>query len=189
MTIEELEAELEVATRERDLSLAAWDAAGMTGRTAQSAMLELARQLEETRSDVERLRGVLHIISLDENEPTTSASDKVHAHAKRAREVLQQTTTTGPNDAAHIASLEDLFLKACLRAKRHEDAAKTAYRRGAETMREACAQVDPYALHRGNASYARSVASPASVVLSMQEAIRVLPIPESYAQTGKTVEI
>jgi len=44
-TIEELEAELETVTRERDLSLAAWESAGMTGRTAQSAMLELARWL------------------------------------------------------------------------------------------------------------------------------------------------
>ncbi len=51
-TIEELEAELETVTRERDLSLSAWESAGMTGRTAQSAMLELARQLEEARAIV-----------------------------------------------------------------------------------------------------------------------------------------
>jgi hypothetical protein len=54
-TIEELEAKLEVVTRERDLSLAAWESAGMTGRNAQSAMLELARQLEEARAEVEAL--------------------------------------------------------------------------------------------------------------------------------------
>jgi hypothetical protein len=54
---------------------------------------------------------------------------------------------------------------------------KNAYRRGAEAMREACAQVDPYQLHRSNASFARSVDSPASVVRIMQEAIRALPIP------------
>jgi len=51
-TIEELEAELETVTRERDLSLFAWESAGMQGRTAQSAMLELARQLEEARAIV-----------------------------------------------------------------------------------------------------------------------------------------
>jgi len=55
-TIEELEARLETVTRERDLSLSAWESAGMQGRTAQSAMLELARQLEEARAEVERLR-------------------------------------------------------------------------------------------------------------------------------------
>jgi chromosome segregation ATPase len=49
-TIEELEAELETVTRERDRSLFAWEAAGMTGRTAQSAMLELARQLEDAKA-------------------------------------------------------------------------------------------------------------------------------------------
>jgi len=55
-TIEELEAELETVTRERDLSLSAWESAGMTGRTAQSAMLELTRQLEEARAEAGRLR-------------------------------------------------------------------------------------------------------------------------------------
>jgi chromosome segregation ATPase len=52
-TIEELEAELETVTRERDRSLFAWESAGMTGRTAQSAMLELTRQLEEACEMVE----------------------------------------------------------------------------------------------------------------------------------------
>jgi len=51
-TIEELEAELETVTRERDRSLFAWESAGMTGRTAQSAMLELARQLEAAKGDL-----------------------------------------------------------------------------------------------------------------------------------------
>ena len=52
-----------------------------------------------------------------------------------------------------------------------------AYRRGAEAMREACAQVDPYELHRSNAAFARSIDTPASVVRIMQEGIRALPIP------------
>ena len=58
-TIEELEAELETVTRERDLALFAWEAAGMTGRTAQSAMLELARQLEEARAEIAALTDAL----------------------------------------------------------------------------------------------------------------------------------
>ena len=58
-TIEELEAELETVTRERDLALFAWEAAGMTGRTAQSAMLELARQLEEARAEIAILTAAL----------------------------------------------------------------------------------------------------------------------------------
>jgi chromosome segregation ATPase len=36
-------------TRERDRSLACWEAAGMQGRSAHSAMLELAQQLDEHR--------------------------------------------------------------------------------------------------------------------------------------------
>ena len=52
----EFEAALDVVTRERDLALFAWEAAGMTGRTAQSAMLELARRLDEARAEVERLK-------------------------------------------------------------------------------------------------------------------------------------
>jgi hypothetical protein len=55
-TVEELEALLETVTRERDMSLAAWESAGMTGRTAQSAMLELARQLEDARAELTRER-------------------------------------------------------------------------------------------------------------------------------------
>ena len=57
------------------------------------------------------------------------------------------------------------------------DVCTDAYRRGAEAMREACAQVDPYELHRSNAAFARSIDTPASVVRIMQEGIRALPIP------------
>jgi chromosome segregation ATPase len=95
-TVEELEAALETLTRERDLSLAAWEAAGMTGRTAQSAMLELARWLEEARAEVERLT--------DERD-----------------ELLVRVAEQGAE----------------LRATR--EAYRDAYRRGAEAMREACA--------------------------------------------------
>lgn len=41
--------EVERLTRERDLSLSAWESAGMQGRTAQSAMLELTRERDEAR--------------------------------------------------------------------------------------------------------------------------------------------
>ena len=58
-TVEELEALLEAVTRERDLSLFAWESAGMQGRDAQSAMLELARQLEEARAEVAALTTAL----------------------------------------------------------------------------------------------------------------------------------
>jgi chromosome segregation ATPase len=78
-TIEELEAELETVTRERNLSLSAWESAGMQGRTAQSAMLELARQLEEARQEVAEVNAVLEDISWLEDE-----RDKARAWAHRA---------------------------------------------------------------------------------------------------------
>jgi len=98
------------------------------------------RERDEARAEVERLRGVLHVMSLDEYESTTSASDKVHAHARRAREALAATAASdGPSDKAHIASLEDLFLKACIRADKHKKEGADSYRRGAEAMRDAAA--------------------------------------------------
>jgi hypothetical protein len=108
---------------------------------AEEAIARLYTERDEARTEVERLRGVLHVMSLDEYESTTSASDKVHAHARRAREALAATTASdGPSDKAHIASLEDLFLKACIRADKHKKEGADAYRRGAEAMREACAR-------------------------------------------------
>ncbi len=119
-TVEELEALLETVTRERDLSLSAWEAAGMTGRTAQSAMLELARHLEEARAEVERL---MHQLADQTNETT-----RVRLEAKREGE--------------------------------------DAYRRGAEAMREACAN----AMH----PIMRSMISRTEAA----QTIRALPIPE-----------
>jgi chromosome segregation ATPase len=78
-TIEELEAELETVTRERDMSLAAWEAAGMQGRDAQSAMLELARQLEEARQEVAEVNAVLEDINWLEDE-----RDKARAWAHQS---------------------------------------------------------------------------------------------------------
>lgn len=79
---------------------------------------EARAEVDTLRSQIERLRGVLHIVSLDEYESTTSASEKVHAHARQARIVLNETLADAtPSDAAHIASLENLFIKACRRAE------------------------------------------------------------------------
>jgi chromosome segregation ATPase len=115
------------------------------GETAIDALIrtrdEARAEVDKLRSQIERLRGVLHIVSLDEYESTTSASEKVHAHARQARIVLNETLADAtPSDAAHIASLENLFIKACRRAEKHELASRDAYRRGAEAMREACAE-------------------------------------------------
>jgi predicted nucleic acid-binding Zn-ribbon protein len=83
---------LEQVTRERDLSLFAWESAGMTGRDAQSAMLELARQLEEARAIVgscwltysegerDKARAWAHQCERER--------DEARAEAKELREVL-----------------------------------------------------------------------------------------------------
>lgn len=129
------------AQRERDEAQA---------RVIDAALIhaELVRERDEARAEldglrlqIERLRGVLHIVSLDEYESTSSAAEKVHAHARQARVVLNETLAViTPSDAAHVASLENLFLKACKRAEKWETASKDAYRRGAEAMRLACQQ-------------------------------------------------
>jgi hypothetical protein len=152
--LSEARAEVERLTDERDELLVRVEDQGAELRATREAY-------NGARAEVERLRGVLHIVSLDEYESTSSASEKVHAHARQARAALNQTTSTQPSDAAHIASLENLFLKACQRAKRHEDAAKNAYRRGAEAMREACARV-----------------ADAHCVPGTRDVIRALPISE-----------
>ena len=127
---------------------------------------EARAEVDGMRSQIERLRGVLHIVSLDEYESTSSAAEKVHAHARQARVVLNETLAeVTPSDAAHVASLENLFLKACKRAEKWETASKDAYRRGAEAMREACAaalMADGLVLSRERAA----------------NVVRALPIPE-----------
>ena len=120
------------------------------------------------RAQIERLRGVLHVVSLDEYESTTGASEKVHAHARQARIVLNETLAgVTPSNAAHVASLENLFLKACKRAEKWETASKDAFRRGAEAMREACAvKVVEWLDHRW------------ATAIWLAQLIRELPIPE-----------
>jgi chromosome segregation ATPase len=83
-TIEELEAELETVTRERDLSLSAWESAGMTGCTAQSAMLELARQLEQAQERIELLTE-LRDEERDLNEHFHQEIQAKHASAEQAK--------------------------------------------------------------------------------------------------------
>ncbi len=48
----------------------------------------LERERDEARAEVERLRNALAAISLDEYESTSSASEKVHGHARIARKAL-----------------------------------------------------------------------------------------------------
>lgn len=49
---------------------------------------ELREKLGAARAEVERLRNALAAISLDEYESTSSASEKVHGHARIARKAL-----------------------------------------------------------------------------------------------------
>ena len=88
-TIEELEADLETVTRERDLSLFAWESAGMQGRTAQSAMLKLSRQLEEARAEIAILttaldeRDVEAERSLEQYDSLVRERDEARAEVER----------------------------------------------------------------------------------------------------------
>lgn len=83
-TVEELEALVETLTRERDLSLSAWESAGMTGRTAQSAMLELARQLDESRETIVALTTAMAEKDLEIATLTAALADQTN-ETTRAR--------------------------------------------------------------------------------------------------------
>ncbi len=136
---------------------------------------EARAEVDGLRLQIERLRGVLHIVSLDEYESTSSAAEKIHAHARQARVVLNETLAViTPSDAAHVASLENLFLKACKRAEKWETASKDAYRRGAEAMREACAVAGQEAC--------RNYIACGEVVA---ETLRALPVPEEEETTDE----
>jgi chromosome segregation ATPase len=85
---------VEVLTRERDLSLAAWEAAGMTGRDAKSAMLELARQLEEAQRERDRACEMVELQNarLDQHHGSEARMererDEARAEAKELRGIL-----------------------------------------------------------------------------------------------------
>jgi hypothetical protein len=96
-TIEELEALVETVTRERDLSLFAWESAGMTGRDAQSAMLELARKLEEACEMVE-----LQNARLDQHH---GAEIRMERERDEARETIVALTTAKAEADLEIATL------------------------------------------------------------------------------------
>lgn len=54
--INQLTVERNMALNDLERSLSAWEAAGMQGRDAQSAMFELARQRDEACAELDRLR-------------------------------------------------------------------------------------------------------------------------------------
>lgn len=64
------------------------DTAAAEQGLAQRRMMEAQRERDEARAEVERLRNALAAISLDEYESTSSASEKVHGHARIARKAL-----------------------------------------------------------------------------------------------------
>lgn len=120
-TIEELEALLEAVTRERDLSLSAWESAGMTGRDAQSAMLELARQLEEARAIVgscwltysegerDKARAWAHKCERERDEARASAADAYRRGAEEMRLACQEWCIAWESNGEAIAdALADL---------------------------------------------------------------------------------
>jgi chromosome segregation ATPase len=119
-TIEELEAELETVTRERDRSLFAWEAAGMQGRTAQSAMLELARQLEEAKGD---LAFVLAEYANEQNEALTEDALCLKiAGLTHQRDRLREQVVTLNNNI-------ETFQKETWRYKRERDEARAEVER------------------------------------------------------------
>jgi chromosome segregation ATPase len=112
-TIEELEAELKTVTRERDRSLFAWESAGMQGRTAQSAMLELARQLEEHRekrsmyaAECVSLRARLVDAQRERDEARETILALTTAKAEADLEIAILTTALDERDAEAERSLE-----------------------------------------------------------------------------------
>ena len=198
-TIEELEAELETATRERDLALFAWESAGMTGRDAQSAMIELARQLDAARAEIAAITAALDERDLEaergleQYDRLVRERDAAHDSAlmferdwkdacrerDEARAEVERLRGVHPSSLTDVVTaLEDdrdeLLVRVAnqdaeLRVTREAyiDAKWTnAYRRGAEAMRETCAN----AMH----PIMRSMISRTEAA----QTIRALPIPE-----------
>jgi chromosome segregation ATPase len=123
-TVEELEALLETVTRERDLSLSAWESAGMQGRTAQSAMLELARQLEAAQERIELLTE-LRDEERDLNEHFHQEIQAKHASAEQAkherdeaRDTIVALTTAMAEKDLEIATLTAALDERDLEAER-----------------------------------------------------------------------
>jgi uncharacterized coiled-coil DUF342 family protein len=125
-TIEELEAELETVTRERDLSLSAWESAGMTGCTAQSAMLELTRQLEEARETIVALTTAKAEADL-EIATLTAALDERDVEAERGLEQYDRLVRERDRLREQVVTVNnniETFQKEMWRYKRERDEAR-----------------------------------------------------------------
>lgn len=77
-------AELRALHRISDLKFAL----GLDRSMMLSALRSAEKERDDTRSEVARLREALTKVSLDEYESTSSASEKVHGHARIARNAL-----------------------------------------------------------------------------------------------------
>jgi chromosome segregation ATPase len=101
----------ESAMRERDMSLAAWESAGMQGRTAQSAMLELARQLEEAQERIELLTELreeersLNAHFHHEIQAKHTAAEQAKRERDEARDTIVALTTAKAEADLEIATL------------------------------------------------------------------------------------
>jgi chromosome segregation ATPase len=93
-------------TRERDLSLFAWESAGMQGRTAQSAMLELARQLDEARETILALTTAKAEADL-EIAILTTALDERDVEAERSLEQYDRLVRERDEARAEVERLTD----------------------------------------------------------------------------------
>jgi hypothetical protein len=89
--LEEVRKTNEYLTRENDQNALLCLRLTREREESRSRVRYLELELEQAKKKISALRGVLHIVSLDEYESTTSASDKVHAHANQARKVLEDT--------------------------------------------------------------------------------------------------
>jgi hypothetical protein len=137
--IAELAQAAESAMRERDLSLSAWEAAGMQGRTAQSAMLELARQLDEARDTIVALTTAKAEADLEIATLTAALADQTNETTRvRLEAKCEVDALTDERDELLVrVANQDAELRATREA--YVGAKWTnAYRRGAEAMREAC---------------------------------------------------
>jgi chromosome segregation ATPase len=151
-TIEELEAALETVTRERDLSLSAWESAGMAGRTAQSAMLELTRQFEEARDTIVALTTAMAEKDL-EIATLTAALDERDLEAERSLEQyesLVRQLADAMDGSTHwqvmckreteeVERLTSELQRERIGIRPVDEVRSDAYRRGAEAMREKAA--------------------------------------------------
>ena len=114
----------ESAMRERDLSLSAWESAGMSGRDAQSAMLELARQLEEAQERIELLTELrdeerdLNEHFHQEIQAKHTAAEQAKRERDEARETILALTTAMAEKDLEIATLTAALDERDLEAER-----------------------------------------------------------------------